>query len=327
MQFGIVGAGLIGTKRARALPSGSVRVIYDRDASRAAALAKEVGARAVDSVEALVAVPEVDIVGISTFNYAIPAIAETVLRAGKHVLAEKPAGRKATELEICRRIADENNLRFFVGFNHRFHPAILEAKRLSSTGELGKVLYVRARYGHGGRRGYEKEWRADPSLSGGGELLDQGVHLIDLTRFFLGEMQLDWGRAEGFHWNMPVEDNGFLYLKNREGHAAWLHASCTEWKNTFEFEIFFDEGKIQICGFGGSYGEETLRVFRRAAQQGPPELIERAFPGADLSWQREHEEIEKALRGNASEAADVLDAEAALRIVEQVYASSPMYLR
>ena len=99
-------------------------------------------------------------------------------------------------------------------------------------------MFIRARYGHGGRVGYDKEWRAQPELSGGGEFIDQGVHLIDLARWFLGDFNEMQGFAHTYFWNMPVDDNGFLLLKTPKKQVAFLHASCTEWKNLFSFEIY-----------------------------------------------------------------------------------------
>ena len=155
---------------------------------------------------------------------------------------------------------------------------------LCDAGALGPLLYLRGRYGHGGRLGYDREWRADPAVAGGGELLDQGVHLIDLSRWFLGDFVEVAGRVGTYFWNMPVEDNGFSVLRTAAGQVAWLHASCTEWKNLFCFEIFGRDGKLQIDGLGGSYGVERLTFYRMLPQMGPPETTIWEYPGEDLSW-------------------------------------------
>src|SRR4029077_7796328 len=111
-----------------------------------------------------------------------------------------------------------------IGYNHRFHPAFRKAYELVKQADLGDLMFVRARYGQGGRVGYDREWRADPKLSGGGELIDQGVHLIDLAGIFLGEFTVADGHAATYFWNMPVDDNAFLNLRNAGGQTAWLHA-------------------------------------------------------------------------------------------------------
>jgi hypothetical protein len=127
------------------------------------------------------------------------------------------------------------------------------------------------RYGHGGRPGYEREWRADPGIAGSGQMLDQRVHLIDLARWFAGDFTTITGHVGSFFWDMPVEDNGFAMLRTAEAQVAWLHASCTEWRNLFSFEIFGRNGKSQIDGLGGSYGIERLTYGRMVPEMGPPD--------------------------------------------------------
>lgn len=134
------------------------------------------------------------------------------------------------------------------------------------------------RYGHGGRLGYEKEWRADPTIGGGGELLDQGLHLIDLSRWYLGDFVHVDGYVKTYFWQMPVEDNGFMMLRTKRDQVAWLHVSWTEWKNTFSLEIYGKSGKLQIDGLGGSYGMEQLALYRMHQNMGPPETTIWQFP-------------------------------------------------
>ena len=183
-------------------------------------------------------------------------------------------------------------------------------------------MYVRARYGHGGRLGYDREWRADPAIAGGGELLDQGVHLIDLTRWFLGDVTEVRGHVGTFFWDMPVEDNGFVCLRTGDGQVAWLHASCTEWKNLFCFEIFGRDGKLQIDGLGGSYGVERLTFYSMLPQMGPPETTIWEYPGEDRSLARRVRSFRGVHRGAAAGWGDLEDALAALSIVATVYAQA-----
>ena len=180
-------------------------------------------------------------------------------------------------------------------------------------------MYVRGRYGHGGRLGYEKEWRADPAVSGGGELIDQGVHLIDLARWFLGDFTTVEGFAHTYYWDMPVEDNGFMLLRTAERQTAFLHASCTEWKNLFSFEIFGRQGKLEITGLGGSYGTERLAYYRMRPEMGPPETTMWEYPMADDSWATEFAEFVEDIRLGRQPAAGLPDAGAALAVVERIY--------
>jgi predicted dehydrogenase len=177
---------------------------------------------------------------------------------------------------------------------------------------------VRGRYGHGGRPGYEREWRARPEISGGGELIDQGMHLIDLSRWFLGDFTDVQGFAHTYFWNMPVEDNGFLLLRTAEQRVAFLHASCTEWKNLFSFEIYGRNGKLDISGLGGSYGVERIAFYRMPPEMGPPETTIWEYPQPDCSWHTETAEFLEDIRLDRQPAAGLRDAKAALEVVEAI---------
>ena len=206
-----------------------------------------------------------------------------------------------------------------VGFNHRYHRAFQEARRLVDAGELGELMFIRARYGHGGRIGYDREWRAKPELSGGGELIDQGVHLIDLARWFLGDFKTVAGYAGTWYWDMPVDDNGFLLLRTDNNKVAFLHASCTEWKNTFSFELYGRLGKIDINGLGGSYGVERIAFYRMLPEMGPPETVIKEYPMQDNSWDIEMAEFLEDIRQNRMPDPGLTDAQAALQVVEHIY--------
>ena len=180
-------------------------------------------------------------------------------------------------------------------------------------------MFIRARYGHGGRLGYDREWRADPRIAGGGELLDQGIHLIDLARWFLGEFTEVSGFAPTYYWDMPVDDNGFVMLKNPAGNTAWLHASCTEWKNLFCLEIYGRTGKLQVDGLGGSYGVERLSHYKMLPQMGPPETTIWEYPGEDPSWRDEFIDFVSSIQEQRPICGDIEDAWQALRIIDKIY--------
>jgi predicted dehydrogenase len=268
-----------------------------------------------------VARDDVDLVIVSTTNDHLAPVTFEAVRRGKHVLVEKPAARNAAELAPVAEAARAAGVVVKVGFNHRFHPALRKAHELLTAGEIGPLLYVRARYGHGGRLGYDREWRADPEVAGGGELLDQGVHLIDLARWFAGDFAEVRGHTATYFWDMPVEDNGFLMLSTAGGRTAWLHASCTEWKNLFCFEVFGRQGKLQIDGLGGSYGIERLSFYRMLPQMGPPETTIWEYPGEDASWRDEFAHLLDCVAGRRTPLGTLDDALAALEVVGRVYAA------
>jgi predicted dehydrogenase len=320
MRAAIIGCGLIGRKRAQALAGCRLAVCCDRAADRAESLASTAaGAVALTDWQAAIQRPDVDIVLIATTHDMLAPIACAAAAAGKHVLMEKPGARRAAELDEVRAAAHRTGARVRVGFNHRYHRAFRKAREIFDSGALGKMMFVRARYGHGGRLGYEQEWRAVPELSGGGELVDQGIHLIDLARWFLGDFEKVQSHIATYFWNMPVEDNGFLLLRTAGGQTAFLHASWTEWKNTFSFEISGRTGKLEINGLGGSYGTERLTFYRMSAAMGPPETTTWEYPMADDSWEVEFREFLDDIRLGRPPAVGLTDAQAALRVVEQVY--------
>ncbi|MBC8096877.1 MAG: Gfo/Idh/MocA family oxidoreductase, partial [Akkermansiaceae bacterium] len=256
-RIAIIGCGLIGQKRLNNLPPGAVTVACDLNLDRARKLAAQSpGCVATDSVEQAVGSANVDAVMIATLNSSLAPIALQAAEAGKHVLVEKPGAISVAELDQLASVAQKRGVQVRVGYNHRYHPACLKALEIFQSGALGPMMFVRGRYGQGGRIGYEKEWRADPKLSGGGELIDQGVHLIDLAGIFLGEFTTIEGHAATYFWKMPVDDNAFLSLRNAVGNTAWLHVSCSEWKNLFSLEIYGRDAKLHWEGLGGSYGVE-----------------------------------------------------------------------
>ena len=319
----IIGCGFIGRKRANALGERKLVACADLDLSLAETLAASVpGCYATANWQEVVVREDVGIVVIATPHHVLAEITEGSINAGCHVLVEKPAARHVEELRPAVRAAQEQGVLVRVGFNHRYHRAFQKVREVIDSGDLGPLMFLRARYGHGGRVGYDQEWRAQPSLSGGGELIDQGVHLIDLARWFLGDFVEVDGFAHTYFWDMPVDDNAFLLLKTADKQTAFLHASCTEWKNTFSMELYGRDGKLQVDGLGGSYGIERLTWYRMLPQMGPPETTAWEYPMADNSWNIEMTEFLEDIELNRQPKPGLLDALAVLEIVDKIYESS-----
>jgi len=319
-KIALIGCGLIGEKRMRLLPRGCVTWTCDLWHERAAKLARQSpDCRATDSLDEVLASDDVQAVMIATVNSDLAGIARNSVQAGKHVLVEKPAGISVNEIEDLDALAEAKGVRVRVGYNHRFHPACLKALELFDNGELGPIMFLRGRYGQGGRIGYEKEWRANPALSGGGELIDQGVHLIDLAGIFLGTFTKIEGHITTCFWNMPVEDNAFVSLRNAEGATAWLHASCTEWKNLFSLEVYGQNAKLHWEGLGGSYGIERLTFYKMLPEMGPPETTIWEFPRGDHSWELEMQAFFDDIRLKRTPIPGLLEAKRALSVVEYIY--------
>jgi predicted dehydrogenase len=256
---------------------------------------------------------------LATLNSSLAPLARQAIEAGKHVLIEKPAGISTAEIDDLTALARARGVLVRVGYNHRYHPALQKAREIVDSGALGPLMFLRGRYGHGGRVGYNREWRADPKLSGGGELIDQGVHLIDLAHWFLGPFTRISGHADTLYWDMPVDDNAFLDLGTASGRTAWLHVSCSEWKNLFSLEIYGRSGKLHIEGLGGSYGVERLTHYRMLPQMGPPETVIYEYPGADTSWKLEMDEFLVDIATGRTPEPGLAEARAALAVVEAIY--------
>lgn len=316
----IVGCGAIGTKRAASLPAGSLRIACDVDEARATSLAARYGIRSLTDWRLAVDDPGVRIVLVSTTHDQLAPIAAYAAARGRHVLVEKPGARRAAELDAVDAAVRETGALVRVGLNHRYHRALRAARAIVDAGKLGSLTHVRGRYGHGGRLGYEQEWRFVPELSGGGEAIDQGMHLIDLARWFLGDLPGVEGAVRRYFWESPVEDNAFFLLRGAEGRIAMLHASWTEWKNTFSFEIYGRLGKLEVTGLGGSYGVERLAHYAMLPQLGPPETVIYEYPMADDSWEVEFATFLEDIELGRTPSPGVADARAALVAIETLYA-------
>ena len=323
IKFGIIGCGLIGRKRFLSLAKDQVSSVCDLDLKRAQDLASlSPGCSSTVDYRQVLDSKEVDAVIVATLNASLAPIALAAVEAGKHVLVEKPGAISALELERIESVATRNGTQVRIGFNHRYHPAFIKAYELLKSGALGPLMFIRARYGHGGRVGYDQEWRADPRLSGGGELMDQGVHLIDLAGSFLGEFTTVEGNASTYYWNMPVDDNAFLNLRNAGGQTAWLQVSCTEWKNLFSFEVYGKNAKLHIEGLGGSYGVERLYYYKMLPQMGPPDTLIYEFPSGDSSWKLEMDAFQEDIRKGRVSVPGLKEGIATLKIVEEIYKKS-----
>jgi len=294
----------------------------DLDSSKAQKLALDHGCEFLSNWKELISRKDVELVIVSTLHDSLAEITQAAIIAGKHVLVEKPAAKKAEELEPLVELERQHKVKVRVGFNHRYHRSLRKAKELFDSKVLGELMFIRGRYGHGGRVGYDKEWRSKPDLSGGGELIDQGPHMIDLSRMFLGDFVEYQGYAHTYFWDMPVDDNGFMLLKTAKHQTAFLHVSCTEWKNLFSMEIYGKKGKLELFGLGGSYGTEKIIWYKMLPEMGPPETICWEFPMGDDSWEFEMNEFYKDILLDREPEAGLADAVAALKIIEKIYLDS-----
>lgn len=267
---------------------------------------------------------DIDAVIVATPHVFLSSITVAMLRAGKHVLSEKPGAVCARDMKKALLVATRKNLRYMVGFNHRFHEGFLHAHALFQKGVIGDIQFIRSVYGFGGRPGMEKEWRLKKSVSGGGELLDQGVHMIDMARMFLGDFKDVRGFADPLFWKADVEDNAFVLLRTKKKQTVSIHVSWSNWKPTHRFEIYGTKGYIVVDGLGKKYGgTEKVILGTRSAESGvekEEEII--CDPNADLSLERELKEFTSAIMEKRAPVPGGVDALQTLQIVERIYSKN-----
>lgn len=319
MNTAIIGAGLIGKKRALALPQGvRVHTICDVDQKRANIFADEFNCKIETDWKKVMKNSDIQTVIICTSNKYLSEIAAGAIQNGKHVLIEKPGARHAKDIQKIIDAYKRKKVVVMFGYNHRYHPAMVLAKKIINSKKYGDVLFIRAKYGHGGRLGYDKEWRFDKEVSGGGQLLDQGSHLIDLSNYFAGELAYDSGRIDTLFWDTKLEDAAFILLKRKKTVAS-LSTTCLEWKNLFCFEIMLKTAKIQIDGLGRSYGVEKLTHYIMKPEMGPPKVVEYVFDGEDTSWFIENKSFFDKIKRKEYSDVSLREAAYVLKIINQAY--------
>jgi 1,5-anhydro-D-fructose reductase (1,5-anhydro-D-mannitol-forming) len=292
IKVGIIGYGKMGIIRHDALnkdPRSKVVSIYDPEL-------KNIDLE-IDIMESAEQVLEsgIDAVFICTPNHIIKELVIKSLKRGINVFSEKPPGiniEEILEIEAMERKIKNKTLMF--GFNHRFHGSIIKMKEIIKNNLLGNLLWMRGRYGKEVDENYLKDWRVDKTKSGGGILLDQGIHLLDLFLYFGGELDEVKSFVSNLYWKIPgIEDNVFAIFKNsKTGVCASLHSTMTQWRYLFSFELFFEKGSLILNGLktsSGSYGDEQLTVIENKYPfvAGSPKKEKEITFNEDFSWELE----------------------------------------
>jgi predicted dehydrogenase len=322
-RVGLIGAGRQGRRLGKAIrDSGEYKItVVDIDQQAAVRLAKELRADVGKDWRELTSAADIDIIVVCTPPNLHAPICIAAMENGKHVLCEKPLAPDTIEAKNMVQVAERKKVRLQCGFNLRFHPGIKQAKKWLDEGLIGTPVFARCRYGICGSPDYDKDWRANASISGGGELLDQGVHVIDLFRWFLGDFSEVTGFTSTSCWDIaPLEDNVFALLRTAKGQIASMHASWTQWKNLFSFEVFGRDGYVTVKGLGGSYGtEQAILAKRTVLEPFTEKIIE--FRGEDRSWHEEWKELVAAIKENREPLGAGTDGLEAIKIAYAIYES------
>jgi len=325
MKIAIIGAGLIGRKRALALPKGvKLEIVCNRSDDKGKKFALDFNCCFERDWKKIVKDPAIDALIIATTHDMLTPITAAAINNGKHVLIEKPGARNFQEFKKIINAHKKNPVVVMFGYNHRYHPSIQKAKEIIDSQKYGEIMFVRACYGHGARLGYEKEWRFDKKISGGGELIDQGPHLIDLTNYLVGKMEDVSGYTSTLFWKTKEEDAAFFMMKNKKNQFAQLSVTCVEWKNIFSFEIMLKKAKIYITGLGKSYGKEKLILYKMKPEMGPPDVEEFEFGDEDISWKEENKIFFEKIKNKDYSPTAIDDADYVLRMVNKIYSQNKL---
>lgn len=270
-----------------------------------------------------------DAVFVCLPNYLAAEVTIAALEAGLHVFCEKPPGRNLADIEAVREVEVARPEQTLVyGFNHRYHDSVLEAMRLIESGDLGEILDLRGVYGKSAIIRFEAgEWRAQRKLAGGGILLDQGIHMVDMMRLFAGEFEDIHAFVSNRFWEHDVEDNAYALMKTQGGVVAMLHSSATQWRHRFQLDITLSAGAISLAGILSStrsYGAETITVaYPGKGEAGDPMEITTRF-NTDESWMREIAAFSESLReGGSPPSGSSYEALRTMELVERIYAADP----
>lgn len=319
-----IGCGLMAHRRAELLPENCQIVsCYDLNPEASAHYAKQLGIEPSESYqEALAPCHRIAGVIVSVYNSALTAFAQIAIEHFKikHVFLEKPGGTNPSQMIALQALAEREKAHVTVGFTLRYHDGVREMFRMLHHGTIGAPLFIRARYGHGARPNYDRQWRANPALSGGGQLIDQGVHLIDLATQILGTMRLRHASLDANRWRMS-DDSAFLVLEQSSAAfspaTAFLHTSCTEARNIFSFEVCGALGSIEVNGLGGSYGREHLIHHNVGAQPRVPDTIRYSFESFALA--AELGAFANSITNPMVPSPSLKEAIAVMKIVEKAY--------
>jgi len=327
LKCGIVGYGYMGKIRRNVIERNSrLKLIGICDTS--ARVRKEIkGCQVFNSYKKLLQ-EVIDLVFVCTPNCYSPEICIKSINMNKHVFCEKPPGRNVDDIKnIINAEKTNNSVKLMFGFNHRFHPGVIRAKAVIDTGRLGKIINMRGIYGKSGGINFPNSWRIKKNISGGGILLDQGIHMMDLFRYFCGDFEFVKCSLSNSFWKLNVEDNAYVILQNKKGQNVFLHSSATMWKHTFKLDITLENGYVIVEGLlskSGSYGKEKIIIGKRqfedeaAAIGNPTEEI--TYFDRDLSWDLEVEEfikcIDQRIPVTSSSSEDALKV---VEIIEKAY--------
>jgi predicted dehydrogenase len=302
-KVGIAGYGIVGKRRHQYIdlhPYMNVVAICDQLFTETSF--NNDGLKRFNNYQDLLTV-NLDILFVCLPNDIAPKITMAGLNHKLHVFCEKPPGKDVEDIRKVIEIEKQHpNLKLKYGFNHRYHDSVKEALRIINSGELGKVINLRGVYGKSRIIPFSGGWRSKRELAGGGILLDQGIHMLDLMRLFCGEFTEIKSFISNDYWKHDIEDNAYALLKDTKGRVAMLNSSATQWQHKFNLEISLTEGYIELHGIlsgSKSYGEEKIVIGKRDDESNNGQMESQTIKFLeDNSWKDEINEFADAILNN-----------------------------
>ncbi|MBL4615241.1 MAG: Gfo/Idh/MocA family oxidoreductase [Magnetovibrio sp.] len=330
LRVAIAGFGVVGKRRRKYIdlhPAMETIAVCDKKFDKAGIF--EDGVAYCQSAEELLA-RDFDVLFVCLTNDVAPDVTIAGLKKGVHVFCEKPPGRNVQDIERVIEVEKTHpNQRLKYGFNHRYHDSVRDALEITRSGELGRVLNLRGVYGKSKFISYGEHsaWRTQRDVAGGGILLDQGIHLVDLMRLFGGEFTHVNSFISNDFWKYDIEDNAYALMKTDDNVVGMLHSSATQWRHRFSLEVAMEKGAIILSGIlsgSKSYGAETLtKIWVGADDRGDP-MEQTTRYNNDPSWEGEINEFADAIiNGGSIEEGSSLDALKTMQLVFDIYRADP----
>jgi len=331
LRVGIAGYGVVGKRRRQFIdqhPHLQTVAVADRILKNEGTLAD--GVRHYTDYRRLLDAEKIDALFVCLTNDIAATVTVSGLERGLHVFCEKPPGRDLNDIAKviqCERRHPEQRLKY--GFNHRYHDSVKDALRIIQSGDLGEVVSLRGVYGKSRIVSYESDWRTKRELAGGGILLDQGIHMVDLMRLLVGDFSEVHSFVSNRYWQHDVEDNAYALMRTPDGVVAMLHSSATEWRHRFNLEVGLWGGTVILSGILSgtkSYGAETITVATRGEDDnGDPHETTTRY-NHDHSWRDEIADFADAIiAGRPVVDGSSRDAFRTMQLVYRIYCADPAW--
>ena len=325
LKVGIAGYGIVGKRRHIFInehPQLEVVAVCDQNFKEDYLM--DQGISCFNNINSLIN-ENLDILFVCLTNNIAAEVTIAGLKKGLHVFCEKPPGMNVEDIQRVIEVENEYpTLKFKYGFNHRYHESIKKALCIIQSGELGKIINLRGVYGKSRVIPFAGGWRSKRELAGGGILLDQGIHMVDLMRLFCGEFTDVKSYITNDYWKHDVEDNAYALLKDKHGRIAMLNSSATQWQHKFSLDITLTEGYIELSGIlsgSKSYGEEKIVIGKRDEESDNGQMESSTIKFLqDNSWKEEVFEFADAIVNKKKiESGSSLDALETMKLVFNIY--------